>query len=208
MLIGVLGSPITGKTTLAAGLFAKLKEMGVACEFVPEYARKYIATQREIWGEKALPLDDQDQREIADGQRKEENLFLGSGTEVVVTDGSVANAHFYLENVSDRDRAEMIGLSLERYDVVFFARPFEVPCVVGWDPLSGKSGEARPDPNRVHSADFSFALDRTIEKTLYTLTMAGFRPAGVQMVELHGNPSERLTAALRAVTLRLETKKG
>jgi len=207
MLIGVMGAPITGKTTLAAGLFARLKEMGIAAEFVPEYARRYIATMAADNRSGACrPLCDTDQTMIARGQALDEDLFVGSGTQVVVTDGSVANAYFYMDGVSEVDLMHGVRSAMGRYDVLFYARPFDVRVDVEWDPISGSPAGIRPsaDPNRVHDAEFSARLDGRIASIVNKTTGAGGAWTTGFVHRLAGSPPERLADALRVVTIRLE----
>ena len=42
LIINLIGGPCSGKSTIAAELFARLKKMGVHCELVPEYIKERI----------------------------------------------------------------------------------------------------------------------------------------------------------------------
>jgi len=209
MLIGVIGAPITGKTTLAAGLFAKLKEMGVAAEFVPEYARKYIAKMRRSERD-GVTLLDMDQFRIARGQSEEEDLFTGSGTQIIVTDGSVANAYFYMQEIDDTELNSKVRTAMGRYDVLFYSKPFDTRRDMQWDPVTGtsKGSKFSQDPNRVHDAEFSLQLDRKISLIVDKTVGAGNSWSTGFIHQLAGTPEERLTDALRVVTLRLEVLSG
>lgn len=48
VLINILGSPCSGKSTLAAKLFSKLKEMGVDVEYTQEYVKQFTYEKRNI----------------------------------------------------------------------------------------------------------------------------------------------------------------
>ena len=45
-IINMLGGPGTGKSTVAASVFARLKRDGVHCEFVSEYAKELVYESR------------------------------------------------------------------------------------------------------------------------------------------------------------------
>lgn len=105
MLISFIGAPASGKTTVAALVFADLKEAGVNVEFVPEQARVYIAEKRLRWKKRDLAypplegfsLDDGDQIEIMRRQINAENVFFEAYPEtVIVTDSSPLNALLYM----------------------------------------------------------------------------------------------------------------
>ena len=42
LVINLIGGPCSGKSTVAAELFARLKKMGIHCELVPEYIKERI----------------------------------------------------------------------------------------------------------------------------------------------------------------------
>jgi nicotinamide riboside kinase len=42
LVINLIGGPCSGKSTIAAELFARLKKMGVHCELVPEFIKERI----------------------------------------------------------------------------------------------------------------------------------------------------------------------
>ena len=42
LVINLIGGPCSGKSTIAAELFARLKKMGVHCELVSEYIKDRI----------------------------------------------------------------------------------------------------------------------------------------------------------------------
>lgn len=48
ILIGLAGQPSSGKSTLAARLFARLKDLGVSCELATEYCKGWVWDKREI----------------------------------------------------------------------------------------------------------------------------------------------------------------
>lgn len=42
-VINLIGGPGSGKSTTAAGLFFRMKSMGVRCELVTEYAKELVS---------------------------------------------------------------------------------------------------------------------------------------------------------------------
>jgi len=42
LVVNLIGGPCSGKSTVAAELFARLKKMGIHCELVPEYIKERI----------------------------------------------------------------------------------------------------------------------------------------------------------------------
>lgn len=53
LIVNLIGGPCSGKSTVAAELFARLKKMGIKCELVPEYIKE------EIYDEHNLVINDQ-----------------------------------------------------------------------------------------------------------------------------------------------------
>ncbi len=48
LVINLIGGPCSGKSTIAAELFARLKKMGVKCELVPEYIKERIYDEHNL----------------------------------------------------------------------------------------------------------------------------------------------------------------
>lgn len=98
MIVGFLGAPNSGKTTIAAKVFAELKQNGQPnVEFVGEEARKYIA-ECVFFENKYPPLDFSDQERIFGRQfTTEQIMHTATGKSgVVVTDSSALNALWYM----------------------------------------------------------------------------------------------------------------
>jgi GTPase SAR1 family protein len=97
MLIGFIGAPNSGKTTIAARVFAELKQNGQPdVEFIVEEARRYIAIKRAE--RNTDPLSDSDQETIFARQASLEGLMVGAvgpyGT--VVSDSCAINSLWYM----------------------------------------------------------------------------------------------------------------
>ena len=52
LVVNLIGGPCSGKSTIAAELFARLKKMGIRCELVTEYIKERIYEEN-----KTIPLD-------------------------------------------------------------------------------------------------------------------------------------------------------
>lgn len=195
MLITFVGCPASGKTTTAAMLFAKLKEMGIAAEFICEQARLHIARIR--WEQALDPKDpvaltDNDQLAIMEAQWNIENMLTSvcGNSVVVVSDSSALNALLYM-NPALRDHpesSELLTVLLEHYEpgICFYTPPLAAPHVL--------------DPNRVHDEAMGLRVDSMIPEILKS-----YAP-GLIPVRLDGNPQERLRQALDVVLEALKEK--
>lgn len=152
MLIGFIGSPCSGKTTTAALLFAALKNMGKIVEFIPELARTYICKKREEEGT-TFVLDDWDQTEIAYQQAMYEELFINSGTDIVLTDSSVYNCLFYM-TPEFRANGPITGrIHDAKYDYLFHCPPVIPNSLI-------------KDPNRLHDYSTSLEIEKSIPEII------------------------------------------
>jgi len=180
LLIEFVGSPGTGKTTIASLVFAALKEESVNAEFVVEEARKYIAEKKYIAHKGFKGLSDLDQLEIMHRQILIEKYMLSSISQgIVVSDSSPLNGMLYLNSQGD----------------------------TGWDPVNIKeflgsykplvfwchstSGFLEPDSNRIHSAAQIEAVALRVPQVL--------RSFGVEAIELTGNVVGRKNTVLRKI---------
>jgi nicotinamide riboside kinase len=169
MLVTIIGSPCSGKTTCAAKAFAYLKEQGILTEFISEQARWHIAEKR--WHEKLKPEDpivltNKDQGEIMERQFNIESILKvasGPGT-IVLSDSSALNALLYIDE--SIWNSSMFGAlakgCLEQYDLVFYCKP--LPHFV------------TNDPNRAHDKQASLEIDARIPRLIEKL---GIKIAGV-----------------------------
>jgi len=93
LVVSLFGGPGSGKSTTCAGLFASLKQDGISCEMVLEYAKDLI------WEGNKRKLEDQIY--IFGKQNRRTNLVLGQ-VDVIVTDSPlllsiIYGAHKYPE---------------------------------------------------------------------------------------------------------------
>lgn len=191
MNVSFIGCPCSGKTTTAAMSFAKLKEIGMPVEFVPEYARLYIAQKRlaqNLGPQDPLNLDDQDQRTIMIQQAEMEWTMakVCGPTVTVISDTWSLAALLYMSEAGREDQiVKMIveNRILPLADLVFYAPPVYEAYTL--------------DPNRVHDEKQSQAVDALIPQVL-----AKFAPK-VKVIHLHGNAELRSAQVLDAIYRKL-----
>ena len=159
MLVNFLGAPCSGKTTIAAMVFAMLKEQGISCEFIPEQARWHIARKRNglyLSPTENLILTNQDQFLIMDNQYEIEETLLTAvkDTAIVISDSSTLLSLLYMTPVMIGDPwiQDLMQKSIKRDCLYFYVSPI---------PASGNL-----DPNRLHSREQSIALDLKLDLVL------------------------------------------
>ncbi len=99
LVVNFLAGPGAGKSTLAAGTFAKLKWEEIECEYVSEFAKDIV------WGETTKILDDQIYM-FAEQQHRIKRL-LGK-VEVIVTDAPLINSILYYNGPHARSFSTLI----------------------------------------------------------------------------------------------------
>lgn len=183
MKVSFIGSPSSFKTTLAAMLFANLKQLGISCEFFPEYARAYIAQKRvnkKLQPKDKLILTDSDQATIMANQFETESIIqLSVGKSVLlITDSSPLNALFYMseETRKDENVISYSHMSSILTDLVFYCPPMEFP---------GNFNSF--DPNRIHDKNESLKIDQIIPIVLKEFSPEVFQ----KMIYLNGTVEER-----------------
>lgn len=86
-IICLYGGPGCGKSTLAAGLFYKLKIQGLTCEMNREYIKDWVWEGRQI--------KPGDQTYYFAKQARKERIYMENGVDVIVTDSPLILTHFY-----------------------------------------------------------------------------------------------------------------
>lgn len=175
MLIGFIGLPNSGKTTIASKVFSHLKENASNAELLVEQARYYIAEYRvrnKIPYNNPLVLLDGEQMEIARKQKKIESVMVeGSDPKCyIISDSSVQNSSIYVSEdlFNDEGYRKAILNDALRYDVLFYCHPFELERFV-------------EDSNRIHTHDQIQEL-RERANTLLTL----LKDNGARVIEIMG----------------------
>lgn len=101
IVINLIASPGSGKTTIAALLFAELKMKGYLTEFVQEYIKKYI------WKNDYDTIMDQF---YISRQQYELQKNINGKVDFIVTDGSLIHGLFYnrynKNNISNVEKTE------------------------------------------------------------------------------------------------------
>lgn len=189
MNVRFIGCPSSGKTTVATLAFSRLKESGMAAEFLPEAARIYIANKRVKRGLKPtdkLELNDADQFAILEQQAQLENLMMEAcGREVIiVSDAWSMCSLLYMQDATLAD--PRLNILLNDYclpcrgDLVMYCAPVPHPSAL--------------DPNRVHNEAQAFEIDKKIPAML-----SRFAP-GVKVVALDpSTPDHRANLVIAAI---------
>ena len=103
LIVNLIGSPGTGKSTLMADVFAGLKWNGVDCEMVSEFAKKLV------WSDRKKTFTD----ELYIFSKQNHELFMVNGqVDVIVTDRPLILTIPYLRKYGDKNQ-ENYNKSLE-----------------------------------------------------------------------------------------------
>jgi nicotinamide riboside kinase len=184
LIVNFIGAPCSGKTTTAAKLFANLKTMGISCEFVSEFARKYLATRS-----RGSSLSDAEQELIMVSQFSEEGIFENQDV-ITVSDSSPLNALLYMSSHSEETKALAKKCANDRDAIFFYCHPVPFPTT--------------EDPNRVHSIDASRSIHSGIPNTLGEVFSSGFEGSVIPLY--HPSAETRAGEATQHVLERFMTK--
>lgn len=86
LVINLIGGPCSGKSTIAAELFARLKKMGVHCELVSEYIKDRIYEENQTMPKNQIAIFGMEHYNISNKLGK---------VDVIVHDGSFINNIIY-----------------------------------------------------------------------------------------------------------------
>lgn len=111
LIVNMIAGPGTGKSTTAAGTFFELKQAGVNCELVGEYAKDLV------WGRTTATLDNQ----LYIFSKQHHKLFrLLEQVDVVVTDCPLFLSLYYGSHMSDAFRALVLETWRGMDNMTFF----------------------------------------------------------------------------------------
>lgn len=186
MLINFIGSPHSGKTTLAARLFDHFKTNDLACEFLTERARHYIVEKRireRLKPGQKVFLNDEDQLQIIKQQLQVEGSYFHTCPQetCIISDSSPLNTLWYLSEEA-RKRPEIskyVKASLSMNPLVF------------WTPYI--PGGNRLDINRIHDPRFCEDVETKIPTILKE-----FAP-DLQVIDVHGTATDRYHQVLNRI---------
>lgn len=146
MLVNFIGAPCSGKTTIAAGVFAAMKEQGLDVEFLTEKAREHIARKRYLFHDPVLT--DHDQYGIMLDQA-EAQKYLDRPSTMVVCDSDPLLTMLYMSE-EFRKTLSVVFLAqtvAENSGILFYCPPLPSYTVEG---------------NRIHDAQFASQIDKQI----------------------------------------------
>ena len=115
IIINLIGGPGSGKSTCAAGIFYKLKQMGYNCELVTEYAKD------KVWEESLKVLDNQF---YVFGKQHQRMFRLNDKVDFIITDSPLPISIIYNKS----DSLYFNDLVIEQYNkfhnfMFFIKRP-------------------------------------------------------------------------------------
>lgn len=141
LVINLIGGPCSGKSTISAELFARLKKMGIHCELVPEYIKERIYEDN-----KTMPLH---QISLFGMEHYAITNKIGK-VDVIVHDGSFINNIIYKKE----DNSEFDNLIISEYkkfnNLDFFIKRGNIEF---------------EEYGRIHNLKQSKELDRIIKDT-------------------------------------------
>lgn len=190
MHLAFVGSPSSGKTTLAAEIFSSLKRTGRSCEFLPEFARFLIAKRKFEAQSHKITLSYEDQMEILQGHALWERQFRYScnNRSILISDIWSSMALVYMELLRDNAEAQAPILSADQLpptpDYVFWCRL----------PLSALNDK---DPNRVHDYKAITDVDELLPDVLQC-----YYPQ-LNLIEVTGNPTERARTVMSIISEKI-----
>lgn len=128
-LIGFLGAPCSGKSTLASEVHTKLKIINKNSIFIPEAATDYIA-------EFGIPNTAMDQMTIFQKQLDREKRYIGAKEYIICDSSSILN-YFYFRNLFPKkpiknnvatinNIQKEILFSLENWNHLFYVPPIYI----------------------------------------------------------------------------------
>ena len=141
LVINLIGGPCSGKSTVAAELFARLKKMGVHCELVSEYIKERIYEENKTMPVNQIPIFGMEHYSIVNKIGK---------VDCLVHDGSFINNIIYKQG----NNPEFDTLVVSEYNKF-----------VNLDFFIKRGNIEFEDYGRIHNLKQSKELDKIIKET-------------------------------------------
>lgn len=113
VVINLFGGPGSGKSTIAAGLFNKLKKRGVECELVTEFAKD------KVWEENYKLLSDQ---LYIFGKQQHKLFRLQGKVDIAITDSPLLLSIIYDKNKSEAFKKLVLEVNSTYDNHTFFVK--------------------------------------------------------------------------------------
>jgi len=120
MLIGIVGPPLSGKTTIAAKFFSSLKETGVESNYLEDYCKKQIRLKNDFNQNKLLFSQIQEEIEVKN------NI---NNKHIYISDNSYFNRipYIVLEGMDKYPETKIFDLIFKQiqnhYDLIVYCHP-------------------------------------------------------------------------------------
>jgi len=101
--IGLFGGPGTGKSTMAALIYANLKKDHINIEFIQEYVKNWAYEKRDV--------SSFDQVYLLAKQIRMEDLVLRNGVNFVITDSPVGMSTCYAQNYGFKEWKSLVEVA-------------------------------------------------------------------------------------------------
>lgn len=142
LIVNVIGGPCSGKSTVTAELFARLKKMGIKCELCPEYIKDRIYEENKTMIVNQIALFGMEVYGLEVKLNK---------VDVIIHDGSLINNIVY-DRSNNKDLHEFILKQYKKYNNLDF--------------FLNRGTLEFEDYGRIHNLDESKEIDNIL-KTIY-----------------------------------------
>lgn len=110
IIINLIGGPCSGKSTIAAELFSRLKKMGIHCELVPEYIKERIYEENQTMITNQIAIFGMEHYSIDNKLDK---------VDVIIHDGSFLNNIIY-DRSNNEDLHDFVVKEYKKYNNLDF----------------------------------------------------------------------------------------
>ena len=114
-IINLFGGPGVGKSTTATGVFSKLKQSGVVCEYVSEYAK-------DLSWSKSFSLLENQVHVFGEQFTRQWNLI--DQVDYVITDSPLLLSSMYYEYYLERSKQKLFSKEYQQLAIDFYDKTF------------------------------------------------------------------------------------